>query len=352
MYGKAGTRGAKFKKAKGSVSKLRATSERRKAEYANARREAAQSLAKLYKLKGAKADEYVDRVLGAKGDAYLSSDKKMSKSFFGGTRKGSAVNVKGVRSWNATSVARRASGKWGHAHGGESYRSKHPFAKKHATAVKRAKATLKSGAMKKIKHAKAEDWKMARKSSKRKAGSTASRRRSARKVGSFQKKLGALMKKGHSMKAAHKLLKGKKSAVRKARGKVSARRGARRSRRNPEISALGAVSALMNPRKKRKARKAKSKTRRGRKVNAYAKFVGQKMKAGHSMAEAAKLWKSSRGGKKGSKGKKSIARRVAAFSNPRRTRHNPVSALMNPSLAGAKQYVLAYALPVTIAGAV
>lgn len=360
LYGEAGERGAAFKKKKGSTSKLRATSEQRKADYAVARRVAAQSLAKLYKLKGAKADEYVDRVLGAKGDAYLSSDKKMSKSFFGGTRKGSAVNVKGVRSWNATSVARRASGKWGHAHGSTSYRSKHPFAKKHAAAIKRAKATLKSGVMKKIKHAKAEDWKMAKKSSRKKAGSTASRRRSGRKVGTTQKRLGALMKKGHSMKAAWRLLKKGKVSARKHPRKAAhrkARSSARRSRRNPEVSALmnPEVSALMNPRKKRKSKaKARKHTRRGRKISAYNRFIGKMMKKGHTMAEAAAQY---RGGKKKGKksSRKSIARRVAAFSNTGRrrgARRNPeVSALMNPTMAGAKQYLLAYALPVTVAGA-
>jgi hypothetical protein len=74
------------------------------------------------------------------------------------------------------------------------------------------------------------------------------------------------------------------------------------------------------------------------------------------MKEAAAQYRASHGkGKKGRKAHKtSLARRSAAFSNPRRRRahRNPdVSALMNPSIAGVKQYLIAYALPVTVAGA-
>jgi hypothetical protein len=35
----------------------------------------------------------------------------------------------------------------------------------------------------------------------------------------------------------------------------------------------------------------RNKGRRGRKVSAYARFVGQKMRAGHSMKAAARMWK-------------------------------------------------------------
>jgi len=356
MYGKAGTRGKKFKAAKKSVSKLRPSSMSRRADYAEAKKLAAQSLARLYKLKGAKASEYVERVLGAKGDAYLSSDKKMSKSYFGGTRKGSAVNVKGLRSWNARSVARRAAGKWGHAHGDVSYREKHPFAKKHASAVSRAKATLKSGAFKKVKLAKAEDWKMARKSSKKKAVSTARRRRSAAKS-TLHKRLSKAMKglkgspKSRMKRAWAKIGKGKAAPAKAAhkRKHHSKRKAARRSRRNPEISALmNPVSALMNPKKRKKAKKS---TRRSRKVSAYAKFVGQKMKAGHSMAQAAKLWKGKGKGKSKARKGKVAARMTAAFSNPRRAHKNPQGATMALSLGSAKQYFTGYALPVLVAGA-
>ena len=345
MYGKAGTRGAKFKKQKGSVKKLRATSERRKGDYAVAKKVAAQTLAKLYKLKGVKAAEYVQRVLGAKGDAYISSDKKMSKSYFGGTRKGEAVNVKGVRSWNALKVERRAAGKWGHAHGRPGFRGKHPFAKKHAAAIKRAKATLKTADFKKVKLAKAEDWKMAKKSSKRKAGSTASRRRSGRKGSLAAKAMRLRAKHKISLKAAWKKLKGGKAApARKHRGAKKSRRAARR---NPEVSALmNPVSALMNPKRKRKHKKH---TRRGRASSAAAMRL--KHREGISLKAAWARLKGKKVKGKARKGRMSMAaRKAAAFSNPRSARKNPAGATMALSLGSAKQYFVGYAVPVLLAG--
>ena len=191
---------------------------------------------------------------------------------------------------------------------------------------------------------------MARKSSKKKAVSTARRRRSVRKGSALAKKAMLLRAKHKiSLKAAWKKAKAGSKAPAKAAHKRkhhSKRKAARRSRRNPEVSALmNPVSALMNPKRK----KAKKHTRRGRKVSAYAKYIGKMMKQGHSMAEAAKLYKGKKRG--GSKGKKSlISRRASAFSNPRRARKNPQAATMALSLGSAKDYLTGYAFPVLLAG--
>jgi hypothetical protein len=311
VYGKAGTRGSKFLAKKGSPSKLRESSESRRADYARAKRVAAESLAKLYKLKGQAATEYVDRVLGAKGDAYLSSEKKTSKKYFGGTRKGSAVNVKGVRSWNASRVARRASGKWGHAHGRKGFRETHPFAKKHAAAVKKAKATLAKASFKKIKRAHAEDWTMA----KRK-------------------------KKGSLRAQARKALKGRKIG---GYVKAGAVKPAKRRR----------TSAKMKRAQAKAAKVMRLAHKHGLTIKAaWAKFGGKKAKASKRKHRKGKKHSSTRS--------LELRRRKAAFSNPKRRRHarkarHNVSALgdlalTNPTMAGAKQYFLAYALPVTIAG--
>lgn len=342
VYGKVGTRGKKFKAKKGSPSKLRPSSAARKLQYATAKRIAAQSLARLYKMKGQKATDYVDRVLGAKGAAYLSSDKKMSKSYFGGTRKGEAVNVKGVREWNADRVARRAAGKWGHAHGRSGYRKSHPFPKKHASAVKRAKSTLAAGRFKKIKRAHAEDWTMARKSSKKKAGSTASRRRSARKGSASARKAMKLKHSlGISLKAAWKKIRGGKAAPKK-------RKAARKAR----VHAKHTMKRTMRSRRKSKGRSSSM----ARKVMKYKHSAGVSLKAAwaHFGGKKSKAKSSKRKSRKAAARRGTSIRRMEA-SRRRRAFSNPSAlgdlALTNPTMVGAKQYLLAYAIPVTLAGA-
>ncbi len=67
-----------------------------------------------------------------------------------------------------------------------------------------------------------------------------------------------------------------------SKGKVPMRRKHRKHRKN-------AYNARRKSHRKHHVRRNKG---RGRKVSAYARFVGAKMRAGHSMKAAARMWKS------------------------------------------------------------